>query len=241
MTDHDPNPGPPDAPPPGPTYTQPGYGPPPGYPQAPPQPPPKAKGGGCGKAMLITAAVLVGLIVVGSIIGALAGGSDDDDTADRTEATAGATESNGQPDVTSPPVTTADPDDGPEVYAIGETAHTGQFDVVVHGKQDPWVSTNQFDTPPDGRRFVAVEATVTNTTDQPTGFSTLAGVELIDQLDRPWSVELAGYDLPQLDAVTVAPGEARRGWVVFSAPPDATDLRIRIKGNLTANGSVFQL
>ena len=243
MTDHDPNRVPPDAPSPGAPYAQQGYGPPPAYPQGPPQPPPKAKGGGCGKAMLITAVVLVGLIAVGGIIGAIAGGGDDDDddTADRTEAVAGATESNGQPGDTSPPATTADSDDGPEVYAIGETAHTGEFDVTVHGKQDPYVSSNEFDTPPDGQRFVAVEATVTNTSDEPTGISTLVGTELLDQLDRPWSIALAGLDLPQLDAITVAPGEARRGWVVFAVPPDATDLRIRIKGNLTANGSVFQL
>lgn len=128
-----------------------------------------------------------------------------------------------------------------DVYAIGEMAHTGDFDVVVHAVEDPFVPTNEFEVPEEGHRFVGVEATVTNTGDEPLPFSTLAGVELFDQMDRPWPVAVAGTDRPQLDAPTVTPGEARRGWVVFSVPPDATELTLRVKGNITASGALFDL
>lgn len=204
----------------------------PGYPQQQPgyppygPPPVQPKGSGCGKMLAIGAAVVVGLIVVLVIVGVMAGSDDGtagDETGSGEDAPAAGT------------------DDGQEVYAIGQTAHTGEFDVTVHAVQDPFTPTNEFETPQAGQRFVAVEATITNTSEEPLPFSTLAGVELIDQLDRPFSIAIAGTDLPQLDAATVAPGEARRGWIVFDVPPDATELRIRIKGNLTANGSVFKL
>jgi Domain of unknown function (DUF4352) len=130
---------------------------------------------------------------------------------------------------------------GQDVYAVGQTAHTGDFDVTVHALEDPFAVNNQFEVPPEGHRFVGVEATVTNTGGEPLPFSTLMGVELFDQLDRPWQIALAGTDRPQLDAPTVAPGESRRGWVVFSVPPDATELTLRVKGNLTATGSLFSL
>lgn len=128
-----------------------------------------------------------------------------------------------------------------DVYAIGETAHTGDFDVVVHAVEDPFVPANEFEVPQEGHRFVAVEATVTNTGGEPLPFSTLAGVELFDQMDRPWTVAIAGTDRPQLDAPTVTPGEARRGWVVFDVPPDAIELTLRVKGNITASGALFDL
>jgi Domain of unknown function (DUF4352) len=173
---------------------------------------------------------IVGGVVAVIVIAAVAGaGGSEDDGGTATDEPASDAPSAGETE------------GGQDVYAIGETANTGDFDVTVHAVEDPFVPTNEFEVPAEGQRFVGVEATVTNTSDQPLPFSTLAGVELFDQADRPWAVALAGTDRPQLDAPTVAPGEARRGWVVFSVPPDATELTLRVKGNLTATGSLFQL
>jgi hypothetical protein len=47
-------------------------------------------------------------------------------------------------------------------------------------------------------------------------------------------------DLSQLDG-EVGPGEARRGGIVFEVTQDATGLRLRLKGNITATGSLFEL
>jgi Domain of unknown function (DUF4352) len=181
--------------------------------------------------------ILGGLVVIIVIAIAAGSGGDDDETntaeTDTTEADTETTAA--ETETTEPPA-----EEGQDVFAIGETAHTGDFDVTVHTVEDP-LATSEFETPAAGNRFVGVEATVTNTSDEPLPFSTLAGMELFDQLDRPWSVTIAGTDRPQLDAPTVAPGEARRGWVVFEVPPDATELTLRVKGNLTATGSLFDL
>ena len=127
-----------------------------------------------------------------------------------------------------------------DVYAIGQWAHTGDFDVTVHQVVDPYVSTNELETPQPGHRFVAVEVEVRNTADDARTISTLLGAEVTDSMNRPWHVALAGTDLPQLDG-DVPPGGARRGWMVFEVAEDSTGLLLRIKGNLTATGSLFAL
>lgn len=172
---------------------------------------------------------VLAIVVIGIVasIAAIGGSDDDTTTAPGSEASADAP-GGGR---------TAG---GQDVYAVGQTAHTGDFDVTMHTVEDPFVSSNQFDRPSEGNRFVAVELTVTNTSDEQRTLSTLLGAEVTDSLSRVWDVALAGLDLPQLDG-TVPPGESRRGWIVFEVPDDATGLRLRIKGNLTATGSLFAL
>jgi len=126
-----------------------------------------------------------------------------------------------------------------EVYAVGEWAHTSGFDVTVHQVQDPYTSPNEFDTPDPGHRYVAVEVEVRNTTDDRRTFSTF-DAEVIDSMHRPWDTALAGFELPNVDG-DVPPGGARRGWIVFEVAEDSTDLILRVKGSLTATGSLFAL
>jgi hypothetical protein len=129
-----------------------------------------------------------------------------------------------------------------DVYAVGDTAHTDVFDVTVNQVVDPWTSTNQFETPAEGHRFVAVEVSLVNTEgeDEITTWSSILGAELTDGQGRPWDVALAGTELPQLDG-DVGKGMTRRGWVVFEVGGDATELQLRLKGSVTATGSLFQL
>jgi len=127
-----------------------------------------------------------------------------------------------------------------EVYAVGEWAHTSGFDVTVHQVQDPYVPTNEFETPQPGHRYVAVEVELRNTSDGMQTFSSLLGAEVTDSMNRPWDIGFAGFDLPQIDG-DVPPGGARRGWMVFEVAEDSTELILRIKGSLTATGSLFAL
>ncbi|HEV7758747.1 MAG TPA: DUF4352 domain-containing protein [Acidimicrobiales bacterium] len=131
-------------------------------------------------------------------------------------------------------------DGGQDVYTVGQTVHTGDLNVVLHTVTDPWVSGDEFDSPQPENRFVAVEVEMRNTGDETEIMSTWLGAELTDAQNRPWDVALAGYDLPQIEG-EIEPGEARRGWMVYEVPADATDLRLRIKGELTSTGSSFDL
>ena len=175
------------------------------------------------------------LVLVIGVAAVAGGGADEADDADAPAASQPAGE--GAPGEAAPVGSSAGDQ---EVYAIGQWAHTGDFDVTVHQVQDPYAPSNQFETPQPGHRFVAVEVEVRNTADDARTISTLLGAEVTDSMNRPWHVALAGTDLPQLDG-DVPPGGARRGWMVFEVAEDSTGLLLRIKGNLTATGSLFAL
>jgi hypothetical protein len=130
------------------------------------------------------------------------------------------------------------PSSGP--LTVGSTDNTSGFDVTLLQYVDQWQSTNQFESPSAGMRYVAVELNMVNTRDEVQTFSTLLGLELIDSLGQRWNIALAGVDLPKLDG-DVAPGSNIRGWQVFEVPADATGLRLKVQGSITASGIEFQL
>lgn len=211
------------------SYQQPpGYAPPqqPGYGYTTPPPTPRK----VSKLswLIIGATVFVALIVVAMIA---APAEDETGTASDSTTPADA------PAAELPAVGTAE---GQDIYAIGQTATTGGADVTVHTVTDPYVDPNQFATPNDGMRHVAVEVTITNPTDQLVTWSSILGAELTDSANRGWNITFAGTDLPGLDGDIPIQGE-RRGWLVFEVAADSTGLVVRIKGNLTATGSLFQL
>jgi hypothetical protein len=127
-----------------------------------------------------------------------------------------------------------------QTYAVGQTAQTSDFEVTLLTVEDPMTTSNEFDTPDEGNRFVGVEFEVKNVGDERQTLSTLLGAELLDSLNRPYDIALAGLDRPQLDG-EVVPGQSRRGWITFEIPADATGLKVRLKGSLTAQGSLFVL
>lgn len=127
-----------------------------------------------------------------------------------------------------------------QTYTVGQTAQTSDFEVTLRAVEDPMNTGNEFDTPKAGNRFVGVEFEVKNVGSERQTLSTLLGAELIDSLNRPYDIALAGLDRPQLDG-EVVPGQSRRGWITFEVPADATGLKVRLKGSLTAQGSLFVL
>lgn len=174
--------------------------------------------------------VVLALLVLLVIAAALSGGAEDE-TSQRTsnEATAPAADAAATPAA-----------DGQGPLGVGSTDNTSGFDVTLLQVVDTWTSTNQFESPAAGNRFVAVELDMVNTTDAIRPFSTLLGFEVIDSLGQRWNPAFAGFDLPQLDG-DVAPGANIRGWQVFEVPVDSTGLRLSVKGSLTASGIEFQL
>jgi hypothetical protein len=204
----------------------------------------KSHGRDRGRGLAIAGIVLgwIGIVTLVSVVVLSAAASDDDsDDSDTSTGTTEATAGNGTADdgatTTAEPATEAE---GQDVYQVGDTAHTADLDVTVHQVQDPFEPTNEFETPQAGMRFVAVESELTNADDEPITWSSLMGAELTDSENRPYTVALAGTDLPQLDGEVPAAG-SRRGWVVFEVPQDATGLQLRIKGSITATGSLFDL
>jgi hypothetical protein len=156
-----------------------------------------------------------------------------------------ATTSAPTPTTSSPPPSTAQssmtttpaaPEPG-----IGGTDTSGDLTFTVNSFEDPATENNQFLQPEPGNRYVAVEVTITNPTDETESFYTLLLAELIDSQNQTWTPSIFGLsDRPSLD-VDIPPGESRRGWIAFEVPESSNGLRLRLKGNLTADGAFFTL
>ena len=194
--------------------------------QYPQQPVVVQKQGRCLRWVGSATGAFIGLIALIAVIAALGGCDNDKSTTGPASGGTGSASDSPAP--------------GERTYSVGQTAHTGDFDVTLNTVEDPYVPTNQFEAPPEGQRLVALELTLRNTSTREQTMSTLLDAELQDSKSRPWDIALAGFDRPQLDG-EVAAGESRRGWIIFDVSNDATELRLRLKGNPTATSSVFVL
>lgn len=154
--------------------------------------------------------------------------------------TAPALATSSTPAVTAlPAATTTAPGSGDP--GVGGTDTSGDLSFTVNTFEDPVTDANEFLGPEPGNRFVAVEVTITNMSEDMESFSTLLFAELIDSQNQSWDVSIFGLsDRPGLD-VEIPPGESRRGWIAFEVPESSMGFRLRLKGNITAQGAVFTL
>jgi hypothetical protein len=105
---------------------------------------------------------------------------------------------------------------------------------------DPWTSTNQFETPTAGNRYVQVDTQVRNTKSSQESWSSLLGFKLLDSANRSYT-ESPVSTQPGPPEGQVAGGEALRGFVTFQVPTDATGLIFVVQGSITAAGAKFAL
>jgi hypothetical protein len=176
--------------------------------------PPAKKRRGC----LIAALIAIGLVILQIVIVVIAAsGSKSTPSSSKT-------------------VTTAKPG---TVHAIGETAKTGDFSVIVFGFRDPQ-PPSQFAKPPAGSHYVSVDVQVMNTASSQKAFSSLLGFHLVDATNHQYDEELTDITPRPADG-QVAPGQAVRGIVVFAVPDGTTGLQLRVQGSITASGAFFAL
>ena len=128
---------------------------------------------------------------------------------------------------------------------MGETAHTGDFDVTVNSVTDPLVSDNQFLTAGPGNRFVAIDVTMSNTSNESKPVSSLLSFELTDSEGRKYDLSILGTSAAGVTGSIdgdVPPQTQRRGTIAYEVPETiATGLQLRVKGDFTAGGTVFQI
>lgn len=191
----------------------------------------RSKGGG-GKAWKIALGVTLGLFVFAGVCVALIGGAANEAVKEIEADLADGTLDNTSPPATAPPPST--------VYKIGDTAKTGDFDVTVYGIKDPQTTTNQFDKPVAGNRFVSVDVQIANKGSQQQTFSSFIGFHLVDSANRQYDLKLTTVE-PKAPEGQIPAGGAIRGLAVFEVPEGTTGLRLRVQGNFTASGAFFSL
>jgi hypothetical protein len=175
------------------------------------------------------------LVAVIALATAAGGGGGDDD-----KKTATSSASSDEENSTTEEASDSGNESGEDEHRVGDTAKSSDFELTLLTVEDPMVPTNDFEKPSDGMRFVAVEVEAKNVSDERQTLSTLLGAEIIDSQNQSWDIAIAGTDRPQLDG-EVMPGQSRRGWIAFEVPADATGLKLRLKGSMTAAGALFVL
>jgi hypothetical protein len=203
----------------GPAPTAPGYVP----------PPQTAKGGG--KAWKIALGVILGLFVLMGVCAAIIANSADDAVKDVQADLSDGSLDNRTSGTAPAPKT---------VYKVGDTAKTGDFEVTVYGFKDPQTTTNQFDKPAAGNRYVSVDVQVANKGSSQQLFSSIFGFHLVDSANRQYDLEFSTVE-PKAPDGQIPAGGAIRGLAVFEIPESTTGLRLRVQGNITASGAFFSL
>lgn len=182
---------------------------------------------------VITLAVVVVLL----IIGALSGGSKKK-TVSTTAATTTtrSSSSSSATTTTSTTVPTTTTVAGP--HAVGDSAHTGDFDVTVNAVSEPYVARNQFEQAHAGEHYVAIDVSMKNTAKEAKTLST-AFFDLTDPEGRKYSETYLDNNQP-IDG-DVPPGEPRRGMLFYTVPDGVTGLVLRVRGDFTSGGTTFQI
>ncbi len=128
-------------------------------------------------------------------------------------------------------------------YDVGDTADTGGFSVTVYGFKNPQPPASEFLTARPGMHYVSVDVQMTNKDPkEQESFSSMLGFHLIDAQNRQYNEDFMDAGLtPGAPGGEIAAGQSVRGFVAFEVPDGTSGLKLRVQGNLTAAGAVFNL
>jgi hypothetical protein len=124
----------------------------------------------------------------------------------------------------------------PKTFKVGDKVKLGDYVLVVHKLTDPVKPKNEFLKPPAGKRWVSVDAEVTNNADSPQTVSSIACFDLRDSQNKKYAITITGESTSQLDG-EIAPGDSLRGDLEFEVPKAAKGLKLSFKCDLLSSGS----
>lgn len=214
-------------------------------PQYPPQAPRPKKRGGCLSALLVTAALGIGMIVLIAVIAALSG---------PTESGAPDTAAVAEHDTDRPGAKPAQdrdaepgekPKEKPAAPGIGDTVEDGVFAFTVTKveKGVPEIGEGFLATRAQGQ-YVLVHLTVKNIGDRAQGFSG-AEQKLIDAAGREFDADLGAAALAVQDANSlfenINPGNTVNGVLVFDVPKKVRLTAIELHDSPFSNGVTVTL
>ena len=127
----------------------------------------------------------------------------------------------------------------PQAAAVGAPITVGDLTLTINGVSSP--EGSQFAQPAEGKRFVVVDLSITNSGSQAANVSTMLQMKLKDASGRQYTLDLLattaeGGAAPEGE---LAPGETVRGPVGFQVPSDASGLLFVFDGNVFGAGKTF--
>jgi hypothetical protein len=126
----------------------------------------------------------------------------------------------------------------PQAFAVGDQVKLGDYVLVVNTVTDPFVSGNEFDTPDEGKRYVAVDVSVTNEGAKPETVSSMMCFDLLDTTGQKYTMALVA-GAPAAPDGEVDPGQPLRGTLTYEIPQTvpSADLSLKFKCDLLSSGS----
>lgn len=121
-------------------------------------------------------------------------------------------------------------------FKVGESVKLGDWAVTVNSVENPFTSSSSFDTPAEGKKYVAVDVSVQNNSTKPEIVSSLACFSLQDSTGQSYTQALVA-GAPSAPNGEVAPGETVRGTIVYEVPESATGLKEKFKCDLFSTGT----
>lgn len=124
----------------------------------------------------------------------------------------------------------------PETFAVGDLVELGDWQVRVHAVTDPYSEDTPVLQPAAGNRWVAVDAEVTNGSDQPQAVSSIACFGLQDSANVEYQMTVTGGTALPPDGEVPA-GQSKRGTLVYEVPATATGLQLTFQCDLLSTGT----
>lgn len=128
-----------------------------------------------------------------------------------------------------------------EVFAVGDTALSGDLEITVETVEDPWEPDDGLS--PNGKRFIGVELNLTNVGDETVPFFAPLLMAMYDSEGRVWDPDTPTGGEP-VDEIDIPAGASHRGWTYFAVDEDASGFEMLVKGRIDPNddnGAVFLL
>lgn len=124
-------------------------------------------------------------------------------------------------------------------FEVGDIIEIGDLVLVVNSVTFP--AGDDFNQPDDGKKFVAVDLSITNNTDSAQAVSSMLQMNLKDATGQGYSIDLTalvatGGTSPDGE---LAPGETIRGQVGYQVPVDVQGLVFVFDGDIFGSGKVF--
>ncbi len=124
-------------------------------------------------------------------------------------------------------------------FQVGDIVSIGDSVLTVLGWEN--VEPNDFVKPEEGKKFLVVDVTVENKSDQPEAISTLIQMSIKDSSGQKYDVDLMAQTASGGTSVDgeLAAGEKVRGDVGFQVPVDANGLQFEFDASVFGSGKAL--
>ncbi len=127
-----------------------------------------------------------------------------------------------------------------QTYEVGESVEFGDYIMQVATFEDPYITSDEYDLPEAGNRYIAVDVVYNNPTSSPIAYNPYDW-QLFDGDGYSYTYDWMGKD-PMLSSGNLNAGATVRGWLTFEVPEDATNFKLQFAPDMLSSDNIeFQL